>query len=135
MKGTYNFLSTIDEPLARGLFDDVSLFAWRLLRNPLPTKDNLVRRRVLQHDGNRCVGGWGNEETAGHLFLGCPTFGSVCSYVLQWLGITFVAADVVSEHVLQFGHLLGSPRFTHLFLKLMSFVCLGHLEGKEQPGY
>lgn len=86
MKGTYDFLSTIDGSLARGLFDNVwhkhvplkvSLFAWQLQRNRLPTKDNLMWRRVLQHDDNRCVGWCGNEETAGHLFLGCPTFGSV----------------------------------------------------------
>jgi hypothetical protein len=56
VKGTYHFLTTVDAPPDRGMFDDVwhmqaplkvSLFAWRLLRNRLPTKDNLVRRRVL----------------------------------------------------------------------------------------
>jgi len=59
VKGAYQLLTSVDEPPARGLFDNVwhkhvplkvSLFAWRLLRNRLPTKDNLVRRRVLQHD-------------------------------------------------------------------------------------
>ena len=66
VKGTYNFLTTADESIARGLFNDVwhknvplkvSIFAWRLLRNRLPTKDNLLRRRVLQHDDISCAGG------------------------------------------------------------------------------
>ena len=42
VKGTYHFLTSVDEPLARGMFDDVwhkyvplkvSLFSWRLLCN------------------------------------------------------------------------------------------------------
>jgi hypothetical protein len=65
VKGTYNFLTTGDESIARGLFNDVwhksvplkvSIFAWRLLRNCLPTKDNLLSRGVLQHDDISCVG-------------------------------------------------------------------------------
>lgn len=56
VKGIYHFLTTIDEPSERELSFDVwhkhfplkvSLFTWRLFRNRLPTKDNLVRRRVL----------------------------------------------------------------------------------------
>jgi len=66
VKGAYHLLTSVEEPPARGLFDDlwhkhvplkVSLFAWRLLHNRLPTHDNLVRRRVLHHDANQCVGG------------------------------------------------------------------------------
>ena len=88
VKGAYHFLTTADVPPQRGLFDDVwhrqaplkaSLFAWRLLRNRLPTKDNLVRRRVLQNDDNVCVGGGGCScpETVNHLFFGCDIFSSV----------------------------------------------------------
>jgi len=71
VKGAYHLLTSVDEPLARGLFDHVwhkhvplkvSLFAWRLLRNRLPTQDNLVRHRVLHHDANQCVGGCGLQE-------------------------------------------------------------------------
>nr|ABN08507.1 Myb, DNA-binding [Medicago truncatula] len=69
----------------------VSLFAWRLLRNRLSTKDNLVWRRVLQHDDNKCIGGCDVVETANHLFLSCATFGCVWSLVLRWLVISFVA--------------------------------------------
>lgn len=119
--------------LNKGLIDDVwhknvpskmSIFAWRLLRNRLPTKDNLPRRHVLQNDDIGCVGGCGSEESAGHLFFGCTTFGSVWYHLFHWLGITFVAPDAVGEHFLQFGYLSGLPRFTYLFLKITWLACV-----------
>jgi hypothetical protein len=48
----------------------VSIFAWRLLRDRLPTKSNLVTRGILSLDLHFC-------ETAHHLFLSCSTFGSL----------------------------------------------------------
>ena len=57
VRGTYLFLTSDDEPEDRGVVHDVwhrqvplkvSLFAWCLLRDRLPTKINLVRRRALQ---------------------------------------------------------------------------------------
>ena len=42
----------------------VSLFAWRLLRNRLPTTDNLVKRQILQPNAQLCVGGCGMMEDA-----------------------------------------------------------------------
>ena len=119
---------TVDEPLSRGMFDDVwhkyvplkvSPFAWRLLRNRLPTKDNLVSRRVLQHDDDKCIRGCNAEETACHLFLSCAIFGHVWLFVLQWLGISFVATDRVHGHFHQFSHIAGLPWFTHSFMTLL----------------
>jgi len=54
----------------------VSVFVWRLFRNILPTKDNLLRQRVLQHDDTRCVGGCGLMESADHLALYCEFLGT-----------------------------------------------------------
>jgi len=54
-----------------------SLFTWCLLQDRIPTKSNLVRRRVLQPTHNMCVGRCGNIETTDHLFIGCNVFGSV----------------------------------------------------------
>ena len=96
-KGAYHFLTSVDGPLERGLFDDVwhkqvllkvSIFSWRLLRNRLPTKDNLVQRQILHNDDNVCVGGCGFVETADHLLFSCDIFGSVWFLVLQWLGLS-----------------------------------------------
>jgi len=47
----------------------VVVFVWRLLRNRLPTKDNLLRRGVLHTDTCQCVSGCGSTETVNHLFF------------------------------------------------------------------
>ena len=44
----------------------VSIFAWRLLRDRLPTKSNLVTRSVIDSEASLCV--WLRS------FGGCPTF-------------------------------------------------------------
>jgi hypothetical protein len=48
-----------------------SIFAWRILRNRIPAKDNPVKRRILQENMNVCVDGCGYEENIYHLCLGC----------------------------------------------------------------
>jgi len=54
----------------------VVLFAWRLFQDRLPTKDNLLRRGVIDDNSRMCVGGCGSMETSSHLFLHCNNFGS-----------------------------------------------------------
>jgi len=54
----------------------VVIFVWRLLRNRLPTKDDLLRRGVLHTDTCQCVYGCGSTETVNHLFLHCSVFGT-----------------------------------------------------------
>jgi len=49
----------------------VSLLVRRLLRNRLPTKDNLLRRRVVQAEDTVSAYGCGESESANHLFLEC----------------------------------------------------------------
>ncbi|GAU33365.1 hypothetical protein TSUD_364900 [Trifolium subterraneum] len=52
----------------------VSVAACRLLRNRLPSKDNLVRRHIISQGAHLCMAGYGAPETAQHLFLLCPVF-------------------------------------------------------------
>ncbi|MCH79554.1 cysteine-rich receptor-like protein kinase [Trifolium medium] len=52
----------------------VSVLAWRLLRNRLPTKDNLAVRNIIPLDFQLCASGCGGLENAHHLFLSCPVF-------------------------------------------------------------
>ncbi|KAK2353692.1 hypothetical protein QL285_091290 [Trifolium repens] len=59
------------------VFLKVSIFAWRLLRNRLPAKTNLVSRGILALDLYDCVDDCGGIETARYLFLSCSTFGSL----------------------------------------------------------
>jgi hypothetical protein len=100
----------------------VSLFAWRLLRNRLPTKDNLVRRSVLSPANAVCVSGCGHTETAKHLFIDCVFFGSIWYQVWNWLGISFVSPGDIRHHLYQFINMPGLPRVTLLFLKIIWFA-------------
>jgi len=84
VKETYHYPMSTSVSEERSLFDDlwhkqvpltVSVFAWRLLRNRLPAKDNLLRRRIINHDDTSCIGGCGSSETADHLLFQCDHFG------------------------------------------------------------
>jgi len=87
----------------------VSVFVWRLLRNRLPTKDNLLRRRIIQHDDTSCVGRCGSPETADHLLFRCDHFGLLWHRLYQWVGISFVIPASVRAHLHHFGNLAGFP--------------------------
>jgi len=80
----------------------VVLFAWRLFRDRLPTKDNLLRCGVIPNDSRLCVAGCGLEESSTHLFLHCNIFGSVWHYISRWLGLVTVNPFFVGDHFNQF---------------------------------
>lgn len=114
VRGTYHFLTLADKPMDRGLIHNVwykqvpskvSLFPWRLLRDRIPTKNNLVRRCVLQPNDNLCVGGCGLIETAYHLFIICDIFRSIWYLVWQWFAITSVSSGTICDHYAQFTHI------------------------------
>ena len=48
----------------------VAVFCWRLLKNRLPTKDNLLRRNITIQDQNCPLCG-NAQEDVGHLFFNC----------------------------------------------------------------
>jgi len=54
-----------------------SIFAWRILKNWIPAKDNPVKRIILQENMKVCVDGYGYEENIYHLFLGCRFFNNL----------------------------------------------------------
>ena len=61
--------SLVDDVWHRYIPTKLSLFVWRLLRNRLPTKDNLMRQRVIQVNDTACAYGCGDLEPTTHLFL------------------------------------------------------------------
>ena len=63
----------------------VVLLAWRLFRDRLPTKDNLLRRGVINYDSKTCVAGCDLAESSPHLFLHCIIFGSVWHLIYSWI--------------------------------------------------
>ena len=89
VKGTYQYITTSVDPLDRGMYDDVSqrqvplkvfVFSWRLLRDRLPIRDNLLRRGIIYQDGISCIGGCRTSENATHLLFRCDIFGTVWHY-------------------------------------------------------
>jgi len=131
VRGTYHFLTTLGAGVDRSLVDDiwhrfipskVSLFVWCLLRDRLPTKNNLARRRVIQATDTACTAACGELETASHLFLGCDIYISLWLLVLHWLGISSVLHGELRYHFLQFTHMAGLPRLSHLYLRIIWFA-------------
>ncbi|GAU35286.1 hypothetical protein TSUD_274880 [Trifolium subterraneum] len=80
----------------------VSIFAWRLLQDKLPTKANSITRGILPKADHLCVSGCGAVESAQHLFLSCSTFRSIWHLVSSWIGSSLVTAQTLSDHFVQF---------------------------------
>ena len=102
----------------------MSLFVWRLLRNRLPTKDNLLRRRVIQANDTACVYGCGDSKSTNHLFLDCEILNLIWLHVRNWIGLSTVYPSQVREHYTQFSLMAGMPRSSHHVFKVIWFVCV-----------
>jgi len=100
------------------------VLVWRLLRNRLPTKDNLVHRGVLLQTNAACVGGCVDSESATHLFLHCNVFGSLWSLVRNWLGISSVFSGDLRLHFIQFTKMAGMPRVSYLYFRIIWFATI-----------
>ncbi|XP_024636621.2 uncharacterized protein [Medicago truncatula] len=131
VRGAYSLLISQVPPVAVDDLDlvwhkqvplKVSVFAWRLLRDRLPTRTNLIARRVLSSDMSSCVAGCGHPESARHLFLLCDTFGSLWHLVRDWIGCFGVDTDNISAHFLQFTHLIGGGA-ARSFMQLIWLLC------------
>ncbi|XP_045802599.1 uncharacterized protein LOC123896228 [Trifolium pratense] len=102
----------------------VSIFAWRLLRDRLPTRANLVSRGVLSSTADACVFGCGVTESAHHLFLSCSTVGSLWDLVRAWVGISPMDFTTLRDHFVQFTVSAGASRARRSFLQLLWLVCV-----------
>ena len=131
MKASYHYITSTSATSDRFRVDDiwfkhisskVSLLVWRLLRNRLLTKDNLVRRGILLPTDGACAAGCDNIESASHLFLHCVTYSQVWSNVRNWLGIYSTPSGELQHHFIQFTKMAGMPRTTHLFLTVIWFA-------------
>ncbi|XP_024640667.1 uncharacterized protein [Medicago truncatula] len=133
VSGTYRFLTSFEDQDVVATNTDVwhklvptkvSLFAWRLLKDRIPTRSNLARRHVIQASDTLCVGGCGLIETAEHLVLGCELFWKVWYLLYHWIGISYVLPDSVTDHYFQFTHLVGMPRASYFYLKVIWLACV-----------
>jgi len=133
VRDSYHFLTNSGEQVDRSFVDDVwhqnipekvSLFVWRLLRNRLPTKDNLMRRNIIHANDLACVNGCGVAETTTHLFIDCESASSLWTLVWNWLGITVVAPCQLRDHCIQVSFMAGMSHGTHSFFKVIWFACV-----------
>jgi hypothetical protein len=115
--------SLVDDVWHKHIPSKVFVLVWRLLRNRLPTRDNLVHRGVLSIDA-ACVGGYVDFESATHLFLHCNVFGSLWSLVRNWLGISSVPSGELRSHFIQFTKMAGMPRVSHLYFRIIWFTTI-----------
>ncbi|GAU34020.1 hypothetical protein TSUD_393660 [Trifolium subterraneum] len=89
---------------------EVSIFAWRLLRDRLPTKLNLATRGILYPAAHFCVTGCGEAESAHHLFISCSNCGPIWTLVCSWIGATPVSTTSIRDHFVQFTGSTGGSR-------------------------
>jgi len=101
-----------------------SIFAWRLLRDRLPTKNNLLRRGVVDAEAVMCVTGCGLEESAPHLFIHCPIFGTLWQHIRSWIGMSGVDPLTIDDHFTQFIHSSGHSKARRFFLQLIWLLCV-----------
>jgi len=133
VRNSYRFLTTSEEQVDRSPVDDVwhiqiplkvSLFVWRLLRNRLPTKDNLLRRHVIYANDLAYVTGCGATETATHLFIVCDLAHTLWVLVWNWIGLSMVPPCQLRDHFMQVSFMAGMSRGTHSFFKVIWFACV-----------
>ena len=97
-----------------------SVFAWRLIRDRLPTKLNLRRRQVVVND-MLCPFYSNNEDDATHLFFNCSKILFLWWESLSWINLVGAFSQNPRDHFLQHenGNVGGikSTNMDHLLAK------------------
>jgi hypothetical protein len=133
VSGAYQILSTKEATLNDETIDlvwhkqvllKVSILAWRLLRDRLPTKQNLLRRGIIQPADINCVAGCGNIESLVHMFIHCDIFGALWQHVRNWLGISGADPFHIHARFIQFTNALGTSRSRRSFMQLLWLLCV-----------
>ena len=116
VRGVYGMLTSQEHPQLHPNMEliwhkqvplKVSILAWRLLRDRLPTKANLANRGIIPLEAWLCVTSCGHVEDVNHMFLSCPTFDALWLLVRACLGVERVDSQHISDHFLQFIHYAG----------------------------
>jgi hypothetical protein len=102
----------------------VSVFAWRLSRDKLPTKTNLAFHGIIHPEAQYCAAGCGDMESAQHLFISCSIFCSLWSSVRSWIDLSSVDPQNLTDHFLQFTFSSGGHRAHRSFLRLLWLLCV-----------
>ncbi|GLT95879.1 hypothetical protein SLE2022_135360 [Rubroshorea leprosula] len=102
VKTTYEILSNREEDVVvnhkkmwkSSIPSKVSVFSWQLLQDKLPTKDNLVKRGVLNvNQDNSCCWCATAPEKVDHFLLNCDFAYNIWMRVCRWWGLTTVLSN------------------------------------------
>ena len=80
-----------------------AVFAWRLIKDRLPTKINLRRRQVMVND-MLCPFCKIKEEEAAHLFFNCSNILPLWWESLSWVNLATALPQNPRDHYLQHGN-------------------------------
>lgn len=91
------------------------VLSWRLFINRQPTRDALIRRRVInsKHE-SCCVSCFNNDATAQHLFFGCCKTVETWNIIAQWLQVPVSNSYEPVQHFVQFGQQLKGRKLKGL---------------------
>jgi hypothetical protein len=62
------------------------VFVWKFVQNWMPTKDNLVNRRIIGEDSQLCCAGFDSIESGVYIVFECSAFSWVESSKMVWSG-------------------------------------------------
>ncbi|XP_057803577.1 uncharacterized protein LOC131018903 [Salvia miltiorrhiza] len=76
-----------------------TMTTWRMLKNRLPTCENLRKRKILMTDeATKCCECDMQEESTNHFFLLCPKTDEVWNELQKWLGIVTARPNHFGKH-------------------------------------
>ncbi|CAI8612012.1 unnamed protein product [Vicia faba] len=102
----------------------VSVLAWRVWQNKIPTRDNLVKRGILVESQNPCPFGCCSEESVAHTFFECPLAWTAWSEVLRWLSFSSVIHNSAFQNFIQFAGFSIRGRVFKDRISVLWFACL-----------
>ncbi|GLT28862.1 hypothetical protein SLA2020_037660 [Shorea laevis] len=87
----------------------VAAFAWKVMQNRIPTKDNLQKQGVLgSEEDQSCVLCGKKAESVNHLLFSCPIAWKVWSSCYQWWGINVAPQEKGWNHLIQHAGLFNN---------------------------
>ncbi|XP_057770773.1 uncharacterized protein LOC130990569 [Salvia miltiorrhiza] len=98
--------------------------AWRLLRNRLPTADNLRKRNIMLGDVNQdCPWCHAHGENLNHLFLTCSKAQELWDEIQSWTGISSARPSSAAAHWIVFSE-CGKEKKVRNLLKTIWVGCI-----------
>lgn len=95
---------------------------WRLLRDRLPTKMNLLKMNILGQQDAACTCCKAEWESANHLFIECDKVNKLWNNIIKWTGSSWVQPRNIEVHFYSFSNLLGRGRWKKRMSGLLSCV-------------